>query len=108
MAHLPTTINDAILFSASQQEQQKAQQAGKPNHLLEKIPYILFYRQGNNPNPQFFMFYHHSHEIRKVVERIKKHCELMNLRFVNVRPFIVDLDEAEAKHFGVDAAGVGE
>ena len=73
-----------------------------------KVPYILFYRQGNNPHPQFFMFYHHSHEIRKVVERIKKHCELMNLRFVNVRPFIVDLDEAEAKQFGAAAAGVGE
>src|ERR1035437_5665139 len=105
MAPLPTTINDAILFSASQQEQQKAQQAGKPNHLLEKIPYILFYRQGNNPNPQFFMFYHHSNEIRKVLERIKKHCELMNLRFVNVRPFVVDLDATEAKFLG---SGVGE
>ena len=83
--------NDAVLFKES-----------------SKVPYILFYRQGNNPNPQFFMFYHHSHEIRKVVERIKKHCELMNLRFVNVRPFIVDLDEAEAKQFGAAAAGVGE
>jgi hypothetical protein len=99
-------LNDAVLFSASQQTQQQAQQAGKSNNI--KIPYILFYRQGNNPNPQFFMFYHHSHEIRKVVERIKKHCELMNLRFVNVRPFIVDLDEAEAKQFGAAAAGVGE
>ena len=106
MAPLPTTINDAILFSAPQQAQQQEQQASKSNN--QKIPYILFYRQGNNPNPQFFMFYHHSHEIRKVVERIKKHCELMNLRFVNVRPFIVDLDEAEAKQFGAAAAGVGE
>jgi hypothetical protein len=95
MAPLPTTINDAILLK-------------EPAKHAAGVPYILFYRQGNNPNPQFFMFYHHSHEIRKVVERIKKHCELMNLRFVNVRPFIVDLDEAEAKHFGVDAAGVGE
>ena len=72
---------------------------------LPQIPYILFYRQGNNPNPQFFMFYHHSNEIRKVVERIKKHCELMNLRFVNVRPFVVDLDATEAKFLG---SGVGE
>ncbi len=110
MAPLPTTIaNDAVLFSATQQTQQQglqAQQVGKSNNI--KIPYILFYRQGNNPYPQLFVFYHHSHEIRKVVERIKKHCELMNLRFVNVRPFIVDLDEAEAKHYGVDSAGVGE
>jgi hypothetical protein len=101
-----TPSNDAILFSASQQTQQQEQQASKSKDI--KIPYILFYRQGNNPNPQFFMFYHHSHEIRKVVERIKKHCELMNLRFVNVRPFIVDLDEAEVKQFGAAALGVGE
>lgn len=65
-----------------------------------KIPYLLFYRQGSNPHPQFFLFYHESHEIRKVVDRIKKHCEMMNLRFVNVRPFVVDLDEAESKAFG--------
>lgn len=71
-----------------------------------RIPYILFYRQGSNPHPQFFMFYHESTEIRKVVERIKKHCELMNLRFVNVRPFVVDLDETEAKSFG-SAEGSG-
>jgi hypothetical protein len=64
------------------------------------IPYLLYYRQGNNPYPQFFMFYHASPDIRKVVERIKSHCEKMNLRFIHVRPFIVDLDEAEEKVFG--------
>ncbi len=69
------------------------------------IPYILFYRQGNNPHPQFFIFFHPSPEIRKVVDRIKKHCELMNLRFVNVRPFVVDLDEAESKAYGGSPAG---
>jgi hypothetical protein len=73
----------------------------------KQVPYILYYRQGNNPHPQFFMFYHESHDIRKVVDRIKKHCELMNLRFVNVRPFIVDLNEAEAKIVGASEAGVG-
>ena len=64
------------------------------------IPYILFYRQGSNPHPQFFLFYHESADMRKVVERIKKHCELMNLRFVNVRKFVVDLEEVENKAFG--------
>jgi len=72
------------------------------------IPYILFYRQGNNPHPQFFLFYHPSGEIRQVVDRIKKHCELMNYRFVNVRPFIVDLDAVEAKAFGAAPAGITE
>jgi hypothetical protein len=74
----------------------------------EKIPYLLFYRQGNNPNPQFFVFFHPSHEIRQVVDRIKKHCELMNLRFVNVRPFVVDLDATEAKQFGATQTGTSE
>ncbi len=72
---------------------------------VNKIPYILFYRQGSNPHPQFFMFYHESGEIRKVVDRIKKHCELMNLRFVNVRPFVVDLDESENKQLGQSDGG---
>lgn len=83
--------NDAVLFSAQK----------SPG-----IPYVLFYRQGSNPHPQFFIFFHPSSEIRKVVDRIKKHCELMNLRFVNVRPAIVDLDESEAKQYG--SAQVGE
>ena len=71
------------------------------------IPYLLFYRQGNNPNPQFFCFYHHSDNIRIVVDRIKKHCELMNLRFVNVRRFVIDLDEVETKAFPDAAASEG-
>ncbi len=69
------------------------------------IPYLLFYRQGANPYPQFFLFHHPSHELSKVVERIKKHCELMNLRFVRVQPFLVDLDESEARQFGTGQSG---
>ena len=72
------------------------------------IPYLLYYRQGSNPHPQFFVFFHESDNIRVVVDRVKKHCEMMNLRFNNVRPLIVDLDKAEAKVFGTpDAAIVG-
>jgi hypothetical protein len=69
------------------------------------IPYILYYRQGSNPYPQFFVFHHESSDIRKVVERIKTHCEKMNLRFIHVRPLIVDLDEAEEKIFGKAEVG---
>jgi hypothetical protein len=72
-----------------------------------KVPYILFYRQGNNPYPQFLMFHHASgsRDMRPVVERAKKHCELMNYRFTNVRPFLVDLDEAESRALGQSNQG---
>jgi hypothetical protein len=76
------------------------------NSIESKIQYLLFYRQGSNPNPQFFLFHHPSRDMRVVVERIKKHCELMNLRFVNVRPFVVDLDEAENRQLGNQQQGV--
>jgi hypothetical protein len=69
------------------------------------VSYILYYRQGNNPYPQFFVFNFPSTQIREVVERAKRHCELMQLRFVNVRPFVVDLDEVETKAFGNTATG---
>ena len=83
------STNDAVLFK-------------DPTAAVDTTPYILYYRQGSNPHPQFFIFFHKSPpgKIRDVVDRIKKHCELMNLRFVNVRPAIVDLDEAEAKAYG--------
>lgn len=71
-----------------------------------EIAYVLFYRQGSNPHPQFFVFNYPSGDIRRVVDRAKKHCELMNYRFVNVRPFVVDMDAAEAKQFGVAETGV--
>ena len=84
------TTNDAVLFK-------------EPTG----IPYILFYRQGSNPHPQFFFFFHPSDKIRDVVDRIKKHCEMMNLRFVNVRPAIVDLAEAEARAYGSPQEQIG-
>ena len=73
-----------------------------------QTPYLLYYRQGSNPHPQFFLFYHSQPpgDMRPVVERIKKHCEIMNLRFVNVRPFIIDLDLAEQKILGNGQQGV--
>ena len=101
---MPPTQNTAKLIT----ENSTIGNPVAPLPLPESVPYLLFYRQGNNPNPQFFLFYYPSHEIRKVVERIKKHCELMNLRFVNVRPFVVDLNASEAKQFGTTQAGVAE
>lgn len=57
--------------------------------------YILYYRQGQNPHPQFCGFYHKSKDMQVVMERAKRHCDLMSYRFVFVRPFIVDLDKVE-------------
>lgn len=33
----------------------------------------------------------------KAIERFKLHCQRVNYRFIKVRPFIVDLDEREAR-----------
>jgi hypothetical protein len=66
-----------------------------PQNLASKL-YILYYREGNNPHSQFFLFYQNEdHSLRQVIERIKKHCDRMGLRFVSCRTAIVDLDLAE-------------
>ncbi len=71
-----------------------------------KTTYILYYRQGNNPYPQFLAFDHVSKNMQTVVDRVKRHCEIMNLRFINVRPFWVNLDEAESRALGTSQQGV--
>ncbi len=73
----------------------------------DSVPYILFYRQAANPYPLFSVFYHPSHDIRVVVDRVKRHCELMSYRFVSVRPLIVDLDKAEQRLYGTQEMGLG-
>jgi hypothetical protein len=66
--------------------------------LTGKILYILYYRQGANPHPQFLFFYHNSSDMKIIAERAKKHCDFMNFRFVYVRPAVVDLDKMENLH----------
>jgi hypothetical protein len=61
----------------------------------DSIIYILYYRQGNNPHPQFCFFHHTSTDMKVISERAKRHCEVMNYRFVYVRAALVDLDRAE-------------
>ena len=68
--------------------------------LLENLPkagvqYILHFRQGSNPYPLFTFFFFSSTDMKKVVERAKRHCEVMGHRFVSVRPAVTDLDQAE-------------
>ncbi len=59
------------------------------------ILYTLFYREGRNPHPQSTFFYHTSRDMKIVVERAKRHCDVMNYRFVQVYPSIRDLDKEE-------------
>jgi hypothetical protein len=72
---------------------------GKPLESGEVL-YTLFYRQGNNPHPLQLNFILKTTEMRVVMERTKKHCDLMNYRFVRVQPFMTDLDRAEKVQSG--------
>ena len=73
-----------------------------PAQVLPQILYSLYYRQGNNPHPQFTFFYLPATDMQKVTARAKRHCEVMNYRFVYVRPAIVDLDKEENLLFQKD------
>ena len=59
------------------------------------IQYILYYRKTSSPHPEFLTFFMKTTNMRKVMERARRHCEVMNYRFVQVTPFVVDLDKAE-------------
>ena len=43
------------------------------------------------------MVFEYAGELKEAIERFKIHCERCNYRFIKVRPFIVDLDEREAR-----------
>lgn len=65
--------------------------------------YILFYRVGNQPNCQKgFRF---AGNIYEANIRAKKHCELMNYRFIFVRPFFNDFDADEKAKILADSRG---
>ena len=59
------------------------------------VQYILYYRKTSSPHPEFISFFMKTTNMRKVMERARRHCEVMNYRFVQVAPFVVDLDKAE-------------
>lgn len=58
--------------------------------------YTLFFHRGGTHHVHIKMFFH-SGLFRDVIERAKKHCDLMNFRFIRVTPFISDLVEDEKK-----------
>lgn len=60
-----------------------------------RILYCMYYRKGDNPHPQFILFYHKSKEMKLVMERARRHCEVMGYKFTSVRPAIVNMEEVE-------------
>jgi hypothetical protein len=52
--------------------------------------YTLYYLRGGAHQTYSKMFFH-SGPFKACIERGKRHCELMNLRFISVKPFISDL-----------------
>ena len=58
--------------------------------------YILyFHHKASAPQTKVFEF---TGTFFEAIDRGKKHCELMNYRFIKVRPFIVSFDEQEKRH----------
>jgi hypothetical protein len=59
-----------------------------------KSLYVLYYRQGANPSymQKWFEF---SGNLTEAINRGRKHCEIMNMRFLSVRPFLSDLETEE-------------
>lgn len=87
--------------AANPNPQQNLTAPGLPNGLPQVDPtianrYVLYYREGQNPHPQM-AFFDLSGDFRQVIMRVKRHCELMNKRFINVRPFLMNLDDEEKR-----------
>lgn len=64
--------------------------------------FILYYRKGDSPYPQFLFFFWpgNGKNLQPIVERCKRYCDAMNLKFTQVRPAFVDFDEQERKREG--------
>lgn len=61
---------------------------GKPRQSL----FILYYRQGQNPHTVHTMFFG-SGSFNQIVSTAKNYCETMNMRFVTVKPAIINFEE---------------
>ena len=68
---------------------------GISNAAGEKILYMLYFRQGRNPHPQFSLFYHQSKDPKVAMQRAQRHCEVQGFKFVSVQPAIVDMDKQD-------------
>jgi hypothetical protein len=64
---------------------------------LDTRSYIGWYLQGNqNPLHKVFEF---KGNLPDAIDRFKKHCERMGIKFIRVRPFLVNLDKQEEYKF---------
>lgn len=61
----------------------------------EKEPrlWTLYYRYGNVP--QMVKSFAYDGSLQQAVIRARKHCDILNIRFICVRPLLVDLDYQE-------------
>lgn len=69
---------------------------GQPDANFSDI-FVLFYRFGSNPHTQSKQF-RHSGNFQDAIARGRRHCELVNLRFIKVEKFFSDLGEEERIH----------
>lgn len=72
---------------------------GKEDVGKDKRAFLLFYRYLNNignakGNPLERMFWFRG-ALGDARIRARKHCDVMNYRYINCTPFIIDLDEVE-------------
>ncbi len=71
------------------------------NSSLERI-YKLYYRRGTELTEKHFEF---PGNLKEATERARQHCDVMGIRFIWVRPFIVHLDhQEEMKRLGQEIA----
>lgn len=67
----------------------------KDDSFYKSRTYILFYHF--RAAAPLSLVYEHQGTFKESIERAKVHCIRMNYRFIKVRPFVVDLDEREAR-----------
>lgn len=94
-------IDAKSLGEANPNPQQNLTAPGLPHGMPSVDPlvatmYVLYYREGQNPHPQT-KYFNLKGEFRQVIARVKRHCELMHMRFINVRPFLSNLDDDERR-----------
>jgi hypothetical protein len=81
---------------------------------LRKIPeglaniWTMYYRQAMNAN--LSKNFYCDGGLQKARMRAEKHCKILNLKFIFVRPLISNLDFEEAQHLGegTDRILIGE
>lgn len=66
-----------------------------PSNSIEDI-HILYYRHGNDPRTQV-MHFKYPGDFKSAIARGRNFCERVGYRFIQVRKFLVNLDELERR-----------